>query len=224
MNKAEKREIIARRVAQELQDGDVVNLGIGIPTKVADYIPEDIDITLHSENGFVGLGPAPEAGKEDENLINAGGEPVTIKKGGAFMNSAESFVLVRGGHLNITVLGTLQVDEKGNIANWMIPGKFVPGMGGAMDLITGAQRVIVATEHTIKGGKPKILKECTLPLSGKGEVDLIVTEMGVMKVTPAGLELKEYNPHFDLDDIKEYTEADLIITDDLTKMKENVEI
>ncbi len=224
MNKAEKREIIARRVAQELQDGDVVNLGIGIPTKVADYIPEDIDITLHSENGFVGLGPAPEAGKEDENLINAGGEPVTIKKGGAFMNSAESFVLVRGGHLDITVLGTLQVDEKGNIANWMIPGKFVPGMGGAMDLITGARRVIVATEHTSRGEKPKILKECILPLSGKGEVDLIITEMGVMKVTPAGLELQEYNPHFDLDDIQEYTDADLIITDNLTKMRGNVEI
>lgn len=219
MNRADKREIIARRVAQELQDGDVVNLGIGIPTRVADYVPEEIDITLHSENGFVGLGSAPEAGKEDKNLINAGGEPVTIKKGGAFMNSAESFVLVRGGHLDVTVLGTLQVDEKGNIANWMIPGKFVPGMGGAMDLITGAQRVIVATEHTIKGEKPKILKECTLPLSGKGEVDLIVTEMGVMKVTGKGLVLKEYNPEFELEYIKAKTEADLIVPADLQEMK-----
>lgn len=219
MNRADKREIIARRVAQELQDGDVVNLGIGIPTRVADYVPEEIDITLHSENGFVGLGYAPEAGKEDKNLINAGGEPVTIKKGGAFMNSAESFVLVRGGHLDVTVLGTLQVDEKGNIANWMIPGKFVPGMGGAMDLITGAQRVIVATEHTIKGEKPKILEECTLPLSGKGEVDLIVTEMGVMKVTGKGLVLKEYNPEFELEYIKAKTEADLIVPADLQEMK-----
>ncbi len=218
VNKTEKREIIARRVAQELQDGDVVNLGIGIPTRVVDYIPEDIDITLHSENGFVGLGPAPEPGKEDKDLINAGGEPVTIKKGGAFMNSAESFILVRGGHLDITVLGTLQVDEKGNIANWMIPGKFVPGMGGAMDLITGAQRVIVATEHTIKEDKPKILKECTLPLSGKGEVDLIVTEMGVMEVTGKGLVLKEYNPKFKLEYIKKKTEAELIFPADLQEM------
>ena len=218
VNKTEKRETIARRVAQELQDGDVVNLGIGIPTRVVDYIPEDIDITLHSENGFVGLGPDPEPGKEDKDLINAGGEPVTIKKGGAFMNSAESFILVRGGHLDITVLGTLQVDEKGNIANWMIPGKFVPGMGGAMDLITGAQRVIVATEHTIKEDKPKILKECTLPLSGKGEVDLIVTEMGVMEVTGKGLVLKEYNPKFKLEYIKKKTEAELIFPADLQEM------
>ncbi len=218
MNKEEKRKIIAKRVAQELEDGDVVNLGIGIPTKVADYIPAGIDITLHSENGFVGLGTAPEPGEEDENLINAGGEPVTINPGGAFMNSADSFVLVRGGHLDVTVLGTLQVDEQGNIANWMIPGKFVPGMGGAMDLIVGAKKVIVATEHTIKGEKPKILKECTLPLSGKGEVDLIVTEMAVIDVSDRGLILREYNPEFEIEYIKEMTEADLKVSTELAEM------
>ena len=219
MDKQEKREFITKRIARELEDGYIVNLGIGMPTMVGDYVPEDVDITLQSENGFLGLGPAPEEGKEDKDLVNAGGEPVTIKEGGAFFDSADSFGIIRGGHVDVTVLGALQVDETGNLANWMIPGKLVPGMGGAMDLVVGAQQVIIATMHTIKGEKPKILQECSLPLTAKEEVDLIVTEMAVISVTEEGLVLKEINPEYSVEEVKEATEAELTIADDLVDMK-----
>ncbi|KGG79839.1 acetate CoA-transferase [Caloranaerobacter azorensis H53214] len=218
MDKQRAREIIAKRVAKELKDGDVVNLGIGLPTMVANYIPDGIDIILQSENGFIGLGPAPKSGEEDKDLINAGGQPVTIKPGGAFFDSATSFAIIRGGHVDATVLGALQVDEKGNLANWMIPGKMVPGMGGAMDLVVGAKKVIIAMEHTAKG-KPKILKECTLPLTAAGQVNLIITEMAVIEVTERGLVLKELGPEATIEDVKANTEADLIIADDLKKME-----
>lgn len=220
MDRKLKREIIAKRIAEELNDGDIVNLGIGMPTMVGDYVSDDIDITLQSENGFLGLGPAPDQGDEDQDLGNAGGQPVTIKPGGSFFDSTTSFGIIRGGHVDRTVLGALQIDENGNLANWMIPGKLVPGMGGAMDLVVGARQVIIASEHTIKG-KPKILKECNLPLTAKGEVDLIVTEMAVIKVTDKGLVLKEYNPEFTVENIIGATEADLIISDDLKEMQIN---
>lgn len=218
MDKKERKAFIAKRVAKELHDGDVVNLGIGLPTMVANYVPEGMDVTFQSENGFVGLGPAPEEGKEDKDIINAGGMPVTIKEGGVFFDSATSFGIIRGGHVDITVLGALQVDGKGNLANWMIPGKMVPGMGGAMDLVVGAKKVIVAMEHTVKGN-PKILKECNLPLTAAGEVDLIITEMGVMEVTDKGLVLTEINPEFTVEDVKNATEAELIVADDLKEME-----
>lgn len=218
MDKKERKAFIAKRVAKELHDGDVVNLGIGLPTMVANYVPEGMDVTFQSENGFVGLGPAPEEGKEDKDIINAGGMPVTIKEGGVFFDSATSFGIIRGGHVDMTVLGALQVDGKGNLANWMIPGKMVPGMGGAMDLVVGAKKVIVAMEHTVKGN-PKILKECNLPLTAAGEVDLIITEMGVMEVTDKGLVLTEINPEFTVEDVKNATEAELIVADDLKEME-----
>lgn len=218
MDKNQIKELIARRVAKELKDGDVVNLGIGLPTMVANYIPEGIDVTLQSENGFVGLGSAPESGKEDKDLINAGGLTVTINPGGAFFDSADSFGIIRGGHVNATVLGALQVDEKGNLANWMIPGKMVPGMGGAMDLVTGAKKVIVAMTHTAKG-KPKIFKECNIPLTAVGVVDQIITEMGVIEVTKDGLVLTEIGPDVTVEDVKAATQAELIIADNLKKME-----
>ncbi len=218
MDKNELKAFIAKRVAKELKDGDVVNLEIGLPTMVANYIPEGMNIFLQSENGFIGLGPAPEKGKEDMRIVNAGGQPVTILPGGAFFDSATSFTIIRGGHVDITVLGALQVDEKGNLANWMIPGKMVPGMGGAMDLVTGAKKVIIAMEHTAKGA-PKILKECTLPLTAAHQVDMIITEMGVMEVTEKGIVLKEINPEFSIEDVKNSTEAELIIAEDLKEME-----
>lgn len=210
----DEKEYIARRVAKELKDGDVVNLGIGLPTMVANCLPEGIEITLQSENGFLGIGPAPEKGQEDPYLVNAGGIPVTINPGGVFFDSAESFVIIRGGHVDATVLGALEVDEKGNLANWMVPGKMVPGMGGAMDLVTGAKKVIVAMNHTAKGNH-KILKECKLPLTAVHAVDLIITEMGVMEVTDKGLVLKEINPEFTVEDVQAATGATLIIAEDL---------
>lgn len=214
MDKNEIQINIAQRVAMELKDGQYVNLGIGLPTKVADYVPEGINVTFHAENGFVGLGAAPGEGEVDPTIINAGGQPSSILPGGAFFDSAVSFGIIRGGHLDITVLGTLQVDQKGNIANYMIPGKLVPGMGGAMDLLIGAKKVIVATEHTAKGS-PKILKECTLPLTAKGAVDLIVTEMAVIEVVEDGLLLRETRNGFSVQDVVDATEADLIVADGL---------
>ncbi|MDR0880144.1 MAG: 3-oxoacid CoA-transferase subunit B [Clostridioides sp.] len=210
------QEYIAKRVAKELVDGSVVNLGIGLPTKVANYLPDDVTVVLQSENGFLGLGAADDLG--DETVVNAGGQPVTILEGGCFFDSATSFGIIRGGHVDVTVLGSLQVDAEGNIANYMIPGKMVPGMGGAMDLVTGAKKVIVAMEHTQKGS-PKILGECTLPLTGRNVVDLIVTEMGVIEVTKNGLVLKEINPEFTVEDVISNTEAKLTISEDLRKSR-----
>lgn len=218
MDRNRIKEIIARRVAGELKDGDVVNLGIGLPTMVANYVSEDMNIYFQSENGFVGLGPAPPEGEEDEDIINAGGQCVTILPGGAFFDSSTSFGIIRGGHVDVTVLGALQVDEEGNLANWMIPGKMVPGMGGAMDLVVGAKKVIIAMEHRIKGNH-KILKKCNLPLTAAKQVDMIITEMGVMEVTDKGLVLKEINPEFTIDEVQEATEAQLIIYDDLKIME-----
>jgi acetate CoA/acetoacetate CoA-transferase beta subunit len=217
-DKDRRRELIVKRVAKELKDGNLVNLGIGMPTLVANYIPEGIDILLHSENGFIGLGPNPEAGNEDPDIVNAGGLPSSVIPGGAFFDSAMSFTIIRGGHLDITVLGALQVDQEGNLANWMIPGKMVPGMGGAMDLVAGAKQVIIAMEHTAKGN-PKILKKCNLPLTAKGEVDLIVTDMGVIKVTPKGLLLIELAPETTVEEIISATEAELMIAEDLKLME-----
>jgi acetate CoA/acetoacetate CoA-transferase beta subunit len=210
LSKAEIQTLIAKRVAQELEDNSLVNLGIGLPTQVANHIPEDIEITLQSENGFIGL--SSEIG-DDTSIVNAGGQPVGIKEGGAFFDSSTSFGIIRGGTVDTTVLGALEVDEKGNIANYLIPGKMVPGMGGAMDLITGSKRVIVAMEHTNKGN-PKILQECKLPLTAMEEVDLIITEMAVMRPMGEGVEVLEINPGFTFDEIQDVTEAILI---DLTK-------
>lgn len=216
-DKNRKREVIVKRVAKELKDGDLVNLGIGMPTLVANYIPEGIDIMLQSENGFVGLGPAPEEDEVDWDIVNAGAQPASIVKGAAFFDSATSFGIIRGGHLDVTVLGALQVDQEGNLANWMIPGKMVPGMGGAMDLVVGAKRVIIAMEHTAKGA-PKILKKCNLPLTAAGEVDLIITEMGVIEKTEKGLVLTEIAPETTVEEVLAATEADLIIADNLKEM------
>lgn len=212
------REIIAKRVAKEFKDGDVVNLGIGLPTEVANYIDKDVEVILQSENGFIGLGPTPKEGEENKDLVNAGGKFVTILDGGVCFDSAMSFAIIRGGHVDATVLGALQVDEEGNLANWMIPGKMVPGMGGAMDLVVGAKKVIVAMEHTAKGA-PKILKKCTLPLTAAKEVNLIVTEMGVIEVTENGLVLKEIAPDTTVEEVKAATEAELIISPDLKVME-----
>ena len=218
MDKNQIKTFIAKRVAKELKDGDVVNLGIGLPTMVANFVPEGINVFFQSENGFIGLGPAPQQGEENLRIVNAGAQCVTILPGGVFFDSATSFGIIRGGHVNMTVLGALQVDELGNLANWMIPGKMVPGMGGAMDLVVGAKKVVIAMEHTVKGSH-KILKECTLPLTAAKQVNLIITEMGVMEVTEHGLLLKEINPEFTIEEVQLATEAKLIISDDLIRME-----
>ncbi|HOH69458.1 MAG TPA: 3-oxoacid CoA-transferase subunit B [Sedimentibacter sp.] len=210
------KKVIAKRVAELLHDGDVVNLGIGLPTMVANYIPEGVDVTFQSENGFLGLGPAPKEGEEDWELVNAGAMPSTIVPGGMFFDSATSFSIIRGGHVDATVLGAMEVDEKGNLANYKIPGKMVPGMGGAMDLVVGARTVIIAMVHTQKG-KPKILKDCTLPLTAKGQVDIIVTEMALMRVTKDGLVLEELGPEATVEDVVAATEANLIVSPDLKR-------
>lgn len=208
MDKDTIREVIAKRVALELKDGDVVNLGIGLPTFVPDYLSEDVQVILQSENGLLGMGPTPEAGKEVACLTNAGGGYITAVTGAASFDSATSFGIIRGGHVDVTVLGALQVDEKGDLANWIIPGKKTPGMGGAMDLLVGAKKVILAMEHTAKGS-PKILKKCTLPLTAAGQVNLIVTEMGVIEVTDKGLVLREIHPEFTIEQVQAATEATL---------------
>lgn len=210
MDRTEIKNFIAKRVAKEFSDGDVINLGIGLPTLVGNFVPSDIHIFLQSENGLIGLGPAPTEENVDPDITNAGGQPVTLLEGGMYFDSATSFGIIRGGHVDVTVLGSLQVDESGSLANWIIPGKMVPGMGGAMDLVTGAKKVILAMTHTNKG-KPKILKECTLPLTARNQVNLIVTEMGVIEVKDDGLHLNEYNPMFTIDEIIEATEATLVI-------------
>ena len=217
MDKQQMQEFIAKRVAQELQDGTLVNLGIGLPTLVANFVPEGRDVTFQSENGFIGVGPVPTEEQLDPCIANAGAMPVTILPGGSFFDSAMSFGIIRGGHVDVTVLGALQVAENGDIANYMIPGKMVPGMGGAMDLLSGAKKVIVAMEHTAKGA-PKLLRECTLPLTAVNEVDLIITEMGVIEVTHEGFVLIEQNPEYSLDDIKTATGAPLLVSAALKQM------
>lgn len=218
ISKDKIREIVAKRAAKEFKHGDVVTLGIGLPTAVANYVPKNINIVFQSENGLLGLGKDQDPDNQDRRVINAGGGCVQTTKGACFYDSQMAFTLMRGGHIDVTVLGALQVDEEGSIASWIIPGKFIPGMGGSMDLVVGSRRVIVAMEHTSKG-QVKIVKKCTLPLTAAKEVDLIITERCVFEVTKNGLLLTEINPMFSVDEIKACTAADFRVASDLKKME-----
>lgn len=219
MDAKARRELIVKRIAREFKDGDVVNLGIGMPTQVANHIPAGVTVLLQSENGFIGLGPAPsDPALIDPDLVNAGGQPVSIVKGGCCFDSCTSFGIIRGGHVDYTVLGTLEVDQHGSIANWMVPGKMVPGMGGAMDLLVGARKVIVATDHVTKEGAAKLLERCRLPLTALHAVDVVVTDMGYFEITPDGFLMKEIAPGVTIAEVKAATAGNLIITPDLKVM------
>jgi acetate CoA/acetoacetate CoA-transferase beta subunit len=215
----ESKETIAKRIARIFKSGEVVNLGIGLPTLVANHIPSGVAIILQSENGFIGLGPAPEAGKEDKDLTNAGAMPVTIQPGGAFFDSAMSFAIIRGGHVDYTVLGVLEVDQEGNLANYKIPGKMVPGMGGAMDLTTGSRVVIAATTHLEKNGASKLKRRCSLPLTAAHEVNYVVTDVGFFEVSGGRFHLREYFAPYTVEWILEHTDADIVVDENCKEVK-----